>query len=97
MKYEKEGINMINKHTKLFIGLKKMCVILLAFSLTFGMFSLFTLQDSSAEEAQKIKAIKVSMVSYSPYFVQQVWLEPNTEICIVLFIQRRAPERYGCH
>ena len=79
MKYEKEGINMINKHTKLFIGLKKMCVILLAFSLTFGMFSLFTLQDSSAEEAQKIKAIKVSMVSYSPYFVQQVWLEPNTE------------------
>lgn len=32
-----------------------------------------------SEETQKIKAIKVSMVSYSPYFVQQVWLEPNTE------------------
>ena len=70
---------MKNKQTKLFIGLKKMCVILLAFSFTFGMFSTFALEDSSTEETQKIRAIKVSNVSLNPYFVQQVWLEPNTE------------------
>lgn len=69
----------MNKHTKLFISLKKMCAVLLAFSFTLGMFSAFAMQDSLKGETQKIKAVKVASVNYNPFFMQKVWLEPNTE------------------
>ncbi len=56
----------------------KLCSLLLLFSIIVGLFTTLTLSGVSADTA-KIPAIKVKKTDHNPYFVQTVWLEPNTE------------------
>ena len=71
----------MKKHaSKLFNNLRKVCAALLAFAVVFGMFSMIPFNNSVRAQTEEIIAVKVKQLpSVNPYFVQEVFLEPNTD------------------